>query len=143
MLPGLLISMLFVRLGAYKVASKWYIAQDQSRPLSPYTAAGIRTRVMNIDFWTQKCGRGWENPGFYLPAFPCYDVNHYLQKLLMCPWHPLIFSPPPREMLNTILWLLLFIVSAFNHISVRHFSTAYYLSTIHERQRRCTLEGQK
>lgn len=91
-------------------------------------------------FWTQKCGRGWEIPGFYLSAFPCYDVNHYLQKLLVCHWHPLIFSPPPREMLNTILWLLLFIVSAFNHISVRHFSIVYYLSTIHERQRRCTLE---
>lgn len=120
--------------GTYKVASKWYIIQDQSRPLSTYAAAGIMTREMNIGFELRIVAESGKNPGSYLPAFPCYDVNHYLQRLLVCHWRPLIFSPPPRERLNPIFWLLLFIVSAFNHFSVRVFSTAYYLSTTHERQ---------
>lgn len=70
MLPGLLISMLFVRLGTYKVASKWYIAQDQSRPLSPYTAAGIRTRVMNIGFGLRNVAEAGKTQGSICQPFP-------------------------------------------------------------------------
>lgn len=68
MLPGLLISMLFVRLRAFKVASKWY--QDQSRPLSPYIAAGIRTRVMNIGFGLRNVGEAGKTQGSICQPFP-------------------------------------------------------------------------
>lgn len=46
-------------------------------------------------------------------------------------------------MLNAFFFgLLLFVGFVFNHISVGDFSTLYYLSTIHEKQREYTLEDQ-
>lgn len=96
-------------------------------------------------FWTQKCRRWWDIPGFYLPAFPCYDINlqHHHNGSYQCVTGILPSSFTSMRNAECIFfWLLLFAGLVFNHISVGDFSTLYSLSTIHEKQRECTLEGQ-
>lgn len=56
--------------GTYKVASKWYITQDQSRPLSTYTAAGIMTREMNTGFELRNVAESGKTQGPICLPFP-------------------------------------------------------------------------